>query len=199
MASLLYGSGLRLMECLRSRVHDVDCVRRQMIVRGAKGGEDRRTLLPESLAGPITRQVGRVRAIHEIDLNQGFGEVYLPHALQRKYPNAARAFGWQYLYPSHKLATDPRSKKIRRHHIGEQALQRAVKQAVRDAGLNKHASCHSLRHPFATDLIERGYDIRTVQELLGHKDVSTTMIYTHVLDRGGRGVLSPLDAGGNEK
>ena len=132
--------------------------------------------------------------MHEKDLGMGFGEVYLPYALERKYPNAARAFGWQYLFPSHKLAGDPRSNKTRSHHVGEQVLRRAVKQAIRDAGLKKHASCHCLRHSFATDLIERGYDIRTVQELLGRKDVSTTMIYTHVLNRGGRGVLSPLDA-----
>ena len=193
-AGLLYGSGLRLMECLRLRVQDVDCEKRQISVRGAKGGKDRITLLPESLIEPITRQITRVRAMHEKDLGMGFGEVYLPYALERKYPNAARAFGWQYLFPSHKLAGDPRSNKTRSHHVGEQVLRRAVKQAIRDAGLNKHASCHSLRHSFATDLIERGYDIRTVQELLGRKDVSTTMIYTHVLNRGGRGVLSPLDA-----
>ena len=199
MASLLYGSGLRLMECLRLRVHDVDCEKRQIIVRGAKGDKDRITLLPELLVEPITRQIARVRAIHENDLGRGFGEVYLPFALERKYRNAARAFGWQYVFPSHKLATDPRSNKIRRHHMGGQVLQRAIKQAVRDAGLNKNASCHSLRHSFATDLIERGYDIRTVQELLGHKDVSTTMIYTHVLNRGGRGVLSPLDTRRRDK
>ncbi len=195
MAGLLYGSGLRLMECLRLRVQDVDCEKRQISVRGAKGGKDRITLLPESLIEPVTGQVTRVSAMHEKDLGMGFGEVYLPYALERKYPNAARAFGWQYLFPSHKLAGDPRSNKTRSHHVGEQVLRRAVKQAIRDAGLNKHASCHSLRHSFATDLIERGYDIRTVQELLGRKDVSTTMIYTHVLNRGGRGVLSPLDAG----
>ncbi|MCU7855894.1 MAG: tyrosine-type recombinase/integrase, partial [Candidatus Thiodiazotropha sp. (ex Lucinoma borealis)] len=148
---------------------------------------------PEPLIGPLKRQINQVRIIHEKDIHGGFGEVYLPFALERKYPNAARAVGWQYLFPAGKIALDPRSGKYRRHHLGEQVLQRAVKQAVRDAGISKPASCHTLRHSFATHLLERGQDIRTVQELLGHKDIRTTQIYTHVTRRGALGVLSPLE------
>ena len=195
MANLLYGAGLRLMECVRLRVKDLDFEYRQITVRDGKGQKDRLTLLPDSLVGSLQTHLADVKILHEQDLRQGFGNVYLPFALDRKYPNAGREWGWQYVFPASQRSVDPRSHIERRHHIDEQTLQRAFKNAVRVASIAKPASCHSLRHSFATQLLMSGYDIRTVQELLGHKDVSTTMIYTHVLNRGGRGVVSPLDAG----
>lgn len=193
MADLLYGAGLRLMECVRLRVKDVDFFRKQITVRDGKGGKDRVTMLPAKLGEPLTRHLESVKAIHEQDLRRGDGRVYLPFALARKYSSASTEWGWQYVFPATKLSRDPRSGEIRRHHTDEQALQRAVRQAVRAAGLSKPGSCHTFRHSFATHLIESGYDIRTVQELLGHANVQTTMIYTHVLNRGGRGVKSPID------
>jgi integron integrase len=195
MANLLYGAGLRLMECVRLRVKDLDFEYRQITVRDGKGQKDRLTLLPDSLIEPLQTHLADVKILHEQDLRQGFGNVYLPFALDRKYPNAGREWGWQYVFPAAQRSIDPRSHIERRHHLDEQTLQRAFKNAVRAADLTKPASCHLLRHSFATHLLMSGYDIRTVQELLGHKDVSTTMIYTHVLNRGGRGVVSPLDAG----
>lgn len=193
MAEWLYGVGLRLMECLRPRVKDVDFAMRQITVHDGKGFKDRVTLLPATVMEPLRRYLEKVKAIHEDDLKAGFGEVSLPYALARKYPNAGREWGWQYVFPSSHRSIDPYSGKERRHHLDEQVLQRAVKEAVRAAGLAKPASCHTFRHSFATHLRQSGYDIRTIQELLGHKDVSTTMIYTHVLNRGGQGVVSPLD------
>ncbi|WP_036267722.1 integron integrase [Methylocaldum szegediense] len=193
MASLLYGSGLRLMECVRLRVKDVDFAMRQIVVRDGKGAKDRVTMLPDSPVELLKHYLEKVKAVHEKDLHEGFGEVYLPFALERKYPNAGREWGWQYVFPASQRSIDPLSGKERRHHLDEKVLQRAVRTAVREAGLTKPASCHTLRHSFATHLLQSGYDIRTVQELLGHKDVQTTMIYTHVLNRGGRGVVSPLD------
>ncbi|MDP2964392.1 MAG: integron integrase [Sulfurimicrobium sp.] len=193
VASLLYGSGMRLMEALRLRVKDVDFSRNEVLIRDGKGAKDRVTMLPATLANPLKAHLLKVRALHDQDIAEGFGEVYLPHALDRKYPNAGREWGWQYVFPSGHRAVDPRSGLMRRHHLQDQAVQRAVKQAVRDSGSVKPATPHTLRHSFATHLLQGGYDIRTVQELLGHKDVQTTMIYTHVLNRGGRGVASPLD------
>ncbi len=193
MAQLLYGSGLRLMECLRLRVKDLDFGLHQLTVRDGKGMHDRVTMLPDSLTNPLREHLAGVRRIHAQDLADGYGEVYLPFALARKSPGAARAWGWQYIFPADQRALDPRGGVMRRHHVHESALQRAVKDAVRASEVTKHASCHTFRHSFATHLIESGYDIRTVQELLGHADVKTTMIYTHVLNRGGRGVRSPLD------
>lgn len=193
MASLLYGTGLRLMECVRLRVKDVDFSYNHIVVREGKGDKDRITMLPESLKKPLQLQMSRVKEIHEEDLKQGFGNVSLPDALEKKYPNASKELAWQYVFPSGKRSIDPRSGIEKRHHIDESVLQRAVKDAIRSAGIHKQASCHTFRHSFATHLLEGGYDIRTVQELLGHKDVSTTMIYTHVLNKGGKGVRSPLD------
>ena len=193
MAKLLYGSGLRLMECLRLRVKDLDFERRAVVVRDGKGQEDRVTMLPDSLVAPLKEHLRLVKQQHEEDLAQGYGSVYLPDALERKYPNASREWVWQYVFPSGRLAPDPRSGETRRHHQDESGLQKAVRRAARLVGIEKRVSCHTFRHCFATHLLESGYDIRTVQELLGHKDVKTTMIYTHVLKRGGLAVRSPLD------
>lgn len=193
VAALLYGSGLRIMEALRLRVKDVEFARGEILVREGKGFKDRVTMLPAALSDPLRAHLKKVRALHEQDLAEGYGEVYLPYALDRKYPNAAGEWGWQYVFPSANRSVDPRSGVVRRHHVQDQAIQRAIRQAVRDAGIVKPATPHTLRHSFATHLLGSGYDIRTVQELLGHKDVATTMIYTHVLNRGGRGVTSPLD------
>jgi integron integrase len=193
MASLLYGAGLRLMECLRLRIKDVDFQRGEITVRDPKGGRERRTMLPGSLRGALEAQRLSALQVHAQDLDAGFGEVALPYALQRKYRGAAKESGWQYLFPASRRGVDPQDGRVKRHHIDEKVLQRAVKAAVRACGIDKPASCHTFRHSFATHLIEGGHDIRTVQELLGHKDVTTTQIYTHVLNRGGHGVLSPLD------
>jgi len=193
MAGLLYGSGLRLMECLRLRVKDVDFGYEQVVVRDGKGNKDRVTMLPSRLIGPLSRHLEKIQQMHCRDLDVGYGSVYLPTALERKYRNAGRELDWQWIFPSTKISMDPRTGVMRRHHLAETVLQKAVKKAVRMAGITKQASCHTFRHSFATHLLEDGYDIRTVQELLGHKDVKTTMIYTHVLNRGGTGVRSPLD------
>jgi integron integrase len=215
MAQLLYGSGLRLMECLRLRVKDIDFDYRAITVRDGKGEKDRIVPLPQAVILDLRRQIERVRLLHEEDLAAGYGEVYLPYALAQKYPNAAREFGWQYLFPAPKLSRDPRPPstgghlpedipsplesraggegKLRRHHLAPSSLQRAIKAAVLRSGIPKHVTAHTFRHSFATHLLQAGYDIRTVQEILGHKDVRTTMIYTHVLQRGGLAVRSPLD------
>ena len=198
MASLLYGSGLRLMECTRLRVKDIDFQYRQLVVRDGKGQKDRVTMLPSRVIEPLKQHLDRVRTIHEEDLGAGLGAVYLPFALEKKYPDAAIEWGWQYVFPASKISIDPRSGRKRRHHIDETILQKAVKAAIRQAGIAKQGSCHSLRHSFATHLLQSGYDIRTVQELLGHSDVNITMVYTHVLNRGGKGVSSPLDELGSQ-
>lgn len=193
VASLLYGTGMRLLEGLRLRVQDLDLVRREIVVRDGKGGRDRRTMLPASLVEPLQRELLRTRMLHDADLAAGFGRVWLPYALERKLPHAAAAWGWQYVFPAPRRSTDPRDGVERRHHLDDGMLSRALKAACTRAGLVKRVSAHTLRHSFATHLIERGQDIRTVQELLGHKDIATTQIYVHVLGRGANAVASPLD------
>jgi integron integrase len=193
MAKILYGGGLRLTECLRLRVKDIDFGNHQIIVRDGKGEDDRFTVLPDSLIPELERHLQHVRLLHQRDLNAGYGEVYLPYALSRKYPKSAREWTWQYLFPALSRSTDPISKKTMRHHADPSVLQKAIRQAAKAAGIDKQVSPHTFRHSFATHLLQNGYDIRTVQELLGHKDVKTTMIYTHVLQRGGLAVKSPLD------
>jgi integron integrase len=194
IARLLYGSGLRLLECLRLRVKDLDFSQGEIMVRHGKGGKDRRTMLPDSLQPELRAHLDTVRLLHQKDLARGFGSVLLPDALDRKLPAAATDWRWQFVFPSANLSIDPRSGQKRRHHAHEGSVGREITAAVARAGLSKRATSHSLRHSFATHLLEAGYDIRTVQELLGHEDVSTTMIYTHVLNKGGKGVKSPLDS-----
>jgi len=193
MASLMYGAGLRLMECAELRVKDVNLDRGELTVRDGKGGKDRVTMLPVALNRPLAEQLARVKAQHARDLAMGCGAVALPGALRVKYPHAPREWAWQWVFPATRFYRDPQTGERRRHHLHESVIQRAVKDAVRAAGIPRPATCHSLRHSFATHLLEAGYDIRTIQELLGHRDVRTTMIYTHVLNQGGRGVRSPLD------
>lgn len=193
LGRLLYGTGMRLLEGLRLRVQDVDFSAHQIFIRDGKGGKDRVTMLPQSLVLPLKDHLIRVKRSYEQDLADGYGEVWLAESLARKYPSAGKEWIWQYVFPSARLSVDPRSGVTRRHHLDEKGLQRAIKQAAVDAGLTKNVTPHTLRHSFATHLLQAGYDIRTVQELLGHKDVQTTMIYTHVLNKGGRGVTSPLD------
>jgi integron integrase len=193
MASLLYGAGLRLRECLNLRVKDVDFGYQQILVRDGKGGKDRITILPGQVSAPLQTHLARVKLLHERDVEEGYGDVELPDALMRKYPRVQYEWAWKFVFPSYKRSVDPKTGVIRRHHVYENYLIRGVKEAARAAGIAKHVSCHTLRHSFATHLLENGYDIRTVQELLGHSSVETTMIYTHVMNKGGRGVKSPLD------
>ena len=195
MAALLYGAGLRLLECARLRVKDVDFERAEITIRDGKGRKDRRTTLPDSAKEPLQTQLAKVKRQHELDLEMGAGWVELPDALDRKYINAGREWPWQWVFPATRLYRESATGQRRRHHLHETVLQRDVRAAVLAAGLAKRASCHTLRHSFATHLLEGGYDIRTIQELLGHRDVATTMIYTHVLNRGGLAVRSPLDGG----
>jgi integron integrase len=190
---LMYGTGLRILEALRLRVKDVDFHRREILVRDGKGAKDRITVLPRAVSRHLRAHLEEVRMLHEQDLDEGFGAVWMPYALARRYPAAPREWEWQYVFPADRRSLDSRGGVVRRHHLGDQAFQRAMRQAVQDAGIPKLPTPHTLRHSFATHLLESGSDIRTVQELLGHSSVSTTMIYTHVLNRGGRGVISPLD------
>ena len=194
MASLMYGAGLRLMECLRLRVQDVDFGHGEIVVRNGKGAKDRVTMLPDSLKPPLQAQLRRARAIHERDLADGWGRVVLPDALDRKYPNAPAQWGWQWVFPQERRWCNKQTGEQGRHHVHQTIIQRAVGEAARASGVAKHVGCHTLRHSFATHLLESGYDIRTIQELLGHKSLNTTMIYTHVLNKGGLGVKSPFDA-----
>jgi integron integrase len=194
MAKLLYGSGLRISECIRLRVKDIDFDMNQIMVRDGKGAKDRITVLPEKIKAELEQHLQRVKIRHRRDIENGFGEVYLPYALDRKYPSAGRQWGWQFAFPSPSLSRDPRSGRIRRHHIHPSTLRKAVKRAAGLVKIAKPVNCHTFRHSFATHLLESGYDIRTVQDLLGHEDVSTTMVYTHVLNKGGRAVVSPVDA-----
>ena len=193
MVMLLYGAGLRLMECLQLRIKDIDFSANQIVVRAGKGDKDRHTMLPAAVKEPLSKHFETIRRLHQRDLDRGLGRVSLPNALERKYPNAGNEWSWQWVFPATTLFTDRVTGERRRHHLHESVLQKAVKEAVRKSGVSKPASPHTFRHCFATHLLEEGYDIRTVQELLGHRDVSTTMIYTHVLNRGGKGVFSPAD------
>ncbi|MCB9152111.1 MAG: integron integrase [Caldilineaceae bacterium] len=193
MAQLLYGSGMRLMECMRLRIKDIEFAQQQIIVRDTKGNEDRVTMLPQRIVAPLKAHLVEVKKMHELALANGYGTVEMPYALARKYPNAEREWMWQYVFPAQKPSVDPRSGIIRRHHLDESVLQKAVRRAAQQTNINKHVTPHIFRHCFATHLLEAGYDIRTVQELLGHKDVKTTQIYTHVLNKGPMGVRSPLD------
>ncbi|MEJ2158273.1 MAG: integron integrase [Desulfobacteraceae bacterium] len=194
MAKLIYGAGLRLMECVRLRVKDLDFGLNQVVVRNGKGFKDRVTMLPENLQPLMKTQLEYAQRLHENDLNKGFGTVHLPYALARKYPNAQNEWIWKYVFPSRTLSIDPRSGKKQRHHLHESSVQKAVRKAAKTVGIPKHVTCHTLRHSFATHLLQQGYDIRTIQDLLGHKDVSTTMIYTHVIKKGGMAVRSPVDS-----
>lgn len=193
MGQILYGSGLRIQECLRLRVKDIDFEYKQIVVRDGKGQKDRITMLPNIMIDALSRHLEKVKDLRERDIKEGFGSVYLPYALERKYKNADRSWGWQYVFPASRRSLDPRSGIERRHHISETVIQKTVKNSIRQNGITKAGSCHTLRHSFGTHLMEAGYNIRTIQELMGHKDVNTTMIYTHVLNRGGQGVLSPGD------
>jgi len=193
VVKLLYGSGLRIIECLRLRVQDIDVAMKSIMVRDGKGAKDRVTTFPTSLITALQEHLTRVKMIHEQDLEAGHGEVYMPHALARKYPHAAKDWRWQYVFPAEHLSTDPRSGHVRRHHLDPSPINKAIANAVRRAGIQKRVSAHTFRHSFATHLLQRGTDIRTIQALLGHKDISTTMVYTHILQQGGHGVMSPLD------
>lgn len=197
MAKLLYGSGLRLMECVRLRVKDIDFKLKQITVRAGKGNKDRFTTLSEAIFPALKDQLVRVKILHDKDLEQGHGAVYMPNALERKYPNAAKEFAWQYVFPARDTSLDPRSDTVRRHHVGPSTLEKAIHRAVTEAGINKKITSHSFRHSFATHLLQSGTDIRTIQNLLGHNSLETTMIYTHALEQGAFGVKSPLDNIGN--